>query len=84
MEKESVEREMGRKAFHRGVNAPVLDREFMKHLKDLTSGQPVGSSLPLLTEWEKGWTEENLKEKFPEESLNEEGAPGMSDDEPGM
>ncbi|MHB8369217.1 MAG: JAB domain-containing protein [Leptospirales bacterium] len=57
---ESVEREMGRTAFHRGLSCtPVNDQDLMDHLQK--NSAKVGESIPKLKDWLAGWHEENLK-----------------------
>lgn len=49
----------GRMAFKRGVKcASALDTHFMPLLKGLRPGE----ALPVLTAWQRGWTEANLED----------------------
>lgn len=72
MEKDERERdivcEMGRAAFHRGIRAPVLDERFMQFLDSRSLGAEIGVSLPLLRAWNKGWTEELLRDDVPNDT----------------
>lgn len=56
-------RELGAAAFHRGARCvPALDPDF---LPLLPSGCSVGTSLPILSAWHRGWTEANLAAPLP-------------------
>lgn len=49
--------EYGKKAFENGkIAAPALDQEFVAKF----CNGPVGSSLPALNEWTRGWHAANL------------------------
>lgn len=45
--------ELGRQAFRAGVSAPILDPA-MRHVFE--DAGPVGSAIPALRAWSKGWT----------------------------
>jgi hypothetical protein len=49
-------RELGRRAYAEGINAPVLDPAIMQEL-----GKKPGESIPLLRGWLRGWTAANLE-----------------------
>ena len=51
-------REMGAEAFKKGAPCvPASDRRLIENFR----GHEVGSSIPYLSAWIKGWTEENLR-----------------------
>ena len=54
-------RELGRLAFHDGINAPFLDSDMMA----LVDRKQVGEGIEPMKAWIAGWTEENLKAPVP-------------------
>ena len=58
MQNPTTSYEYGQRAHAAGINAPALDKEF---LATLPTG-PVGTTIPAMKEWNRGWTEANLAE----------------------
>lgn len=49
--------DLGKAAFHNGINAPVQDKNIMAMI---TPNSPIGTSTHLFKAWSKGWHSENL------------------------
>lgn len=58
---------LGKKAFANGIKAPVHDKEFIRLLNIFSHGKPVGTSIPLLQQWQRGHAHANLDAPIPEE-----------------
>jgi hypothetical protein len=54
---ESQAEQMGKKGYHKGIKAPALDKGFMSFLEASDS-----EALDLLKAYNKGWTDEHMKE----------------------
>ena len=55
-------KELGQKAFHKGIKCiPVLDKDLLKLMKEVNIQNEVGHGIPLLESWLSSWTKENLK-----------------------
>lgn len=50
-------RELGRRAYAKGIRAPSLDPEVMQEI----AGRQPGESTPLLRGWLRGWAAANLE-----------------------
>ncbi len=56
MTREEKATELGRKAYHNGITAPVQDGELMK----MVEGGEVGKNIGIFKAWNRGWTVENI------------------------
>ena len=62
MSKTEQARELGKAAFHKGINAPIMDPDMVKLMR--TMGGEVGCCIGILEAWVDGWTIENLNAPF--------------------